>query len=340
MFMAVVKANAYGHGAIEVSKTAEAAGADFLGVASLGEAIEIRSALIKLPILVLSEVPIEYVERLINAQITPTVYTYELASAISDIAHQKNVKVNVHIKIDTGMGRVGIGYKEATDLAKKISSLPNIVIEGIFTHFSTADDLENNFINDQFEKFLSVIEELKAVGIDPAIKHCANSAATIFFPKTHLDMVRIGIAMYGLPPVSKTNEPIDLLPVLSFKTKVLYLKDVPANTPLSYGAAYVTKDQTRIVTLPVGYADGLSRALSNRGIVMINGKKYPIVGKVTMDMILVDTGHDKIEKGAEAVIIGEQHGQKITADDIAGLDETINYEVVAGIGKRVPRVYI
>jgi len=338
--MAIVKANAYGHGAIEIAKTAELAKADYLGVASLGEALELRSSSVKSPILVLSEIDHAYVERVIDAKITQTVYTYELAQLLSDTAKQKSARAKIHIKIDTGMSRVGVLPDKALDLVKRISVLPNIEIEGVFTHFAKADDKKGDFTGRQFRIFMEVIDAIRALGIKIPIVHAANSAAMLNFPQTHLDMVRIGICMYGLQPFeTKEKKKIKIDPVLSFKTKVLYIKEVPKNTSVSYGAAYYTKKKTKIATLPVGYADGLSRGMSNRGAVLIRGKRYPIVGSVTMDMIMVETGRDKIEIGDEAVIIGRQVKEEITADEIALLDETINYEVVCGIGKRVPRIY-
>ncbi|MCX5748782.1 MAG: alanine racemase [Candidatus Saganbacteria bacterium] len=339
-FMAIVKANAYGHGAVEVSKAAEKARVDYLGVATLGEALELRSAYIKTPILILSETPAAYLERLLDAGLTQTVYTFHQAQALSDIAGQKKKTAKIHIKLDTGMGRVGMLLNDAVATAVRISSLPNIFIEGIFTHFSKADDPGSPFTAKQFGSFMKTVGLLKKEGIDPPIKHAANSAAALFFPETHLDMVRIGICMYGLFPSSKRLKRPWLQPVLSFKTKVLYLKEVEKGTPLSYGAAYRTTKRTKIATLPVGYADGLSRGLSGKGSVIIRGKKRPIVGNVTMDMTLIDADNDKIEMGDDAVIIGSQGKQTITADEIARLDGTINYEVICGIGKRVPRVYI
>jgi alanine racemase len=339
-FMAIVKANAYGHGAIEVSKAAESANVDYFGVASLGEAIELRSASIKSPILILSEIPHACVEVLIHADITQTVYTFELAQLLSNIAKQEGKKAKIHVKIDTGMGRVGILPENAVSLIKKIVSLPNLFIEGIFTHFSRADDISSDFTMDQFNKFLAVVNAVKSEGIDIPISHAANSAAMLNFPKTHLDMVRVGICMYGLEPFEKKNIDIELKPVLTFRTKVLYIKEVPVGTPLGYGATFYTKSKTQIATLPVGYADGLSRSLSNKGSVIIRDKRFPIVGTVTMDMIMVDIGFDKIKIGDDVVIIGRQESEMISASEIARLDETINYEVLCSIGKRVPRIYL
>ncbi len=336
--MAIVKANAYGHGSVEIAKAAETAGADYFGVASLGEALELRSSSIKTPILILSETDHSHIERVLDADITQTVYTLELAQLLSDTASHKRKKAKVHVKIDTGMSRVGVLPENARSLIEKIIRLPGIELEGIFTHFAKADDPDSGFTMEQFGKFNKIIESLKAGGIKVPILHAANSAAMINFPETRLDMVRIGICLYGLKP-SADNKGPEIEPVLYFKTKVLYIKEVPENTPVSYGASYHTSKRTKIATLPVGYADGLSRGLSNKGSVIIKGKKYPIAGNVTMDMTMVEVGSDKIEIGDEAVLIGRDGNEEITVGEIAGLDGTINYEVVCGIGKRVPRLY-
>ncbi len=339
-FMAVVKANAYGHGAVEVAKAAESAGADRLGVATLGEALEIRSSMIKTPVLILSETDRHYLERLFDADITPTVYTLETARSLSDLAVQKKKKIDIHIKIDTGMGRVGVIYTDAVRLVKEISALPGIGIEGIFTHFAKADEKSSDMTMVQFRRFTSILDELERSGIRPTIRHAANSAASVLFPETQLDMVRVGIFMYGLCPAEGVGASMGLKPVLSFRTKVLYQKRVPKGMTLSYGASYVTDKDTSIATLPVGYADGVPRSLSNKGCVLINGKRYPIAGKVTMDMVLIDTGDDKINIGDDAVVIGQSGDASISADEVASMDGTINYEVLCGIAKRVPRVYV
>lgn len=337
--MAIVKANAYGHGSVEVARAASMAGADYFGVASLGEALELRSSSIGAPILILSETHHAHIERVIDAGITQTVYTPELAQLLSDMSSHKGVKAKVHVKIDTGMSRVGVLPDKAEDLIERIASLPSLELEGIFTHFAKADDRESGFTLEQFEIFKRITSSLRAKGIKPPILHAANSAAMVNFPATRLDMVRIGIMMYGLKPLEQNGSCPELEPVLSFKSKVLYIKEVPENTPVSYGASYFTSKSSRIATLPVGYADGLSRGLSNKGSVLIRGKKYPIAGNVTMDMTMVDVGSDKIETGDEAVIIGADGNESITATDLAKLDGTINYEVVCGIGKRVPRLF-
>lgn len=336
-FMAVVKANAYGHGSVAVSRAAIEAGADYLAVANLREALELREAGILSPILILTESPTSVMDDVLHYNFTQTVYSFSEAKAFSDEAALRNKIGKVHIKVDTGMGRVGVQPSEAAALSKKIRSLPNLEAEGVFTHFAKAEEHTDSFTKSQFEKFLKVVSSIPKI----KFRHAANSAATLMHPETHLDMVRVGLMMYGMLPAanSKTLNKLSLKPALSFKTRVVYVKRVAAGTPLSYGGVYVTKQDTYVATLPVGYADGYSRRLSNKGYVLINGKLYKVSGRVSMDMILIDVGQDRIQVGDEAVLIGEQGEQIISADQVAELSDTINYEVVCGIGKRVPRIY-
>lgn len=334
-FMAVVKANAYGHGAVAVSQAASEAGADHLAVAHLKEALELREAGVVHPILILTESPTSVMDEIVHYKLTQTIYSYSEAKALSDEAVKRKSTAKVHVKVDTGMGRVGALPSEAAALIQKISSLPNLEIEGLFTHFARAEEQADTYTKDQYEKFKALLPKFPNI----KIKHAANSAGTLFHPETHLDMVRVGIMMYGLLPQGNSHRSIKLLPALSLKTRVVYTKRVPAGTPLSYGGIFTTKKETTIATLPVGYADGYSRRLSNRARILINGKRYPVVGNITMDMILVDAGDDKVQVGDEAVLIGNQGAESISADEIAGLLDTISYEVVCSIGKRVPRIY-
>ena len=334
-FMAVVKANAYGHGAAAVSRAAVDAGAHYLAVANLKEAMELREAGILSPILILTESPTSVVDEILHYDLTQTIYSFVEAKALSDEAEKRRKNARVHVKIDTGMGRVGVAPSEAFAFISKVSSLPGLKLEGIFTHFAKAEDLHDNFTQTQFEKFKQISSRVPEI----PIKHCANSAAVIFHPETHMDMVRVGLMMYGLYPQGNSRRFIELKPALSFKSRVTYLKRVPAQTALSYGGTYLTARETSIATIPVGYADGFSRRLSNRGQVIINGKRYPVVGKVTMDLTLVNVGDAGVHLGDEAILIGEQNGQMISADEIAELEDTISYEVICGIGKRVPRIY-
>jgi len=334
-FMAVTKANAYGHGAAAVSRAAVEAGADYLGVANLREALELREAGILSPILILTESPTSVTDEIIQHGLTQTIYSFSEAKALSDEADKRKKPVRVHIKIDTGMGRVGVAPSEATAFITKVSSLPGLSIEGVFTHFAVAEDPEDHFTRQQFEKFQQIASKLQNI----PLRHSANSAAVLFHPETHLDMVRVGLMMYGLYPQGNSRRLINLKPALSFKSRITYLKKVPAGTPISYGRTYVTAFETTVATIPVGYADGYSRRLSNRGQVIIRGRRYPIVGNVTMDLVMVNVGEAKVEVGDEVILIGEQNGQLISADEIANLEGTISYEVVCSIGKRVPRIY-
>lgn len=334
-FMAVVKANAYGHGSIAVSRAAAEAGADHLAVANLKEALELREAGTQLPILILTESPTSVMDEIVEHRLTQTVYSYSEAKALSDEAVKRGRKVPVHIKMDTGMGRVGVQPSEVIALYNKIISLPNLIVEGIFTHFAKAEEHGDSYTKQQFEKFQSIIARLEVV----KIKHAANSAATLFHPETHLDMVRIGLMIYGIYPAGGAHRSIALRPALSFKTRVVYLKRVPRETSLSYGGTYVTSGETTIATLPVGYADGYSRRLSNRSQVLIKGKRFPVVGRISMDMTLVDIGDAKIDVGDEAMLIGTQGMETISVDEIARLEDTVSYEIICGIGKRVQRIY-
>jgi alanine racemase len=334
-FMAVVKANAYGHGAIAISRAAVDAGADRLAVANLKEALELREAGIISPVLILTESPTSVMDEIVQYDLSQTIYSYSEAKVLSDEAFKRNKTACVHVKVDTGMGRVGVPPSEAVAFITKISSLPNLQLEGVFTHFAKAEDPKDSFTDEQFQKFKQVISKVKHI----PIKHSANSAAVLFHPETHLDMVRVGLMLYGLYPQGNSRRLLNLKPALSFKSRVSYLKRVPAGTALSYGCTYVATSETTIATVPVGYADGFSRRLSNRGHVLIKGKRFPVVGRVTMDLTMVNVGDAKIEVGDEVVLIGEQNGQAISADEIANLEETISYEVVCGIGKRVARIY-
>ncbi|MFC1559610.1 alanine racemase [Candidatus Margulisiibacteriota bacterium] len=333
-FMAVVKANAYGHGAVEISKAAIDAGIDYLSVANIHEALELKDAGIDFPILILSEITKENVSDLVKNGFSQTVYTYELAEALSKEAEKQKRKVKVHFKVDTGMGRVG-ATDNAAELIKKVSALKGIELEGIFTHLARGEE-PNGFTKEQIDKFLKV---LKDAGVKAPLIHAANSAGTLYNKFAHLDMVRIGLSMYGLYPPGSKKDTVDLKPVMSFKTKVGFVKRVPKGTPISYGSTFVTDKETNIATLPVGYADGFSRALSNKGKVLIKGKEFPVVGRVCMDLTLVNSYDEKVSIGDEVVLIGKQGKEEITTDEVADLEGTVNYEVVCGIGKRVPRIY-
>src|SRR3989344_6474540 len=288
-FMAVVKANAYGQGAVAVARAAVEAGADYLGVANLKEALELREAGVLSPVLILTESPTSVADEVVQHGLTQTIYSYSEAKAFSEEAEKRKKPARVHIKIDTGMGRVGVPPSEAMAFINKVSSLPGLVLEGIFTHFAKAEDPADKFTADQFQKFQRIAER----GSSIPVKHCANSAAALFHRETHLDMVRVGLMMYGLYPQGNSRRLITVRPALAYKSRIAYLKKVRAGTPLSYGSTYVTPTETTIATIPVGYADGFSRRLSNRGQVIIRGQRYPVVGQVTMDLIMINAGESK-----------------------------------------------
>ena len=304
-------------------------------MANLKEALELREAGITSPILILTESPTSVMDEIIQYDLSQTIYSFTEAQALSEEAQKRNKSACVHVKIDTGMGRVGVRPSEANAFIAKLSSLPGLKLEGVFTHFAKAEDPDDSFTKEQFQKFSRLISKIDNI----PIKHSANSAGVLFHPETHLDLVRVGLMMYGLYPQGNSRRVINLKPALSFKSRVAYLKKVPAGTPLSYGCTYTVPQETNIATIPVGYADGFSRRLSNRGQVIIRGQRFPVVGRVTMDLTLVDVGSSNVAVGDEVVLIGEQNGQIISADEVAALEDTISYEVVCGIGKRVPRIY-
>lgn len=342
--MAVVKADAYGHGAFELSKVFLKYGADRLAVATIDEAEQLRLQGIDNPILILGCTHFSRIEDIVKYDITQAVFTYDVAKLISDEAIKQNKVAKIHIKIDTGMGRIGfMPNSEAVEIIQKINKLKNLQIEGIFTHFATADEKDKDFTYEQFNKFNSIIHSIELKGISIPVKHCANSAGIMELPEMHLNMVRPGIILYGMYPSNEVDKSkLKLMPVLSLKASVVYVKEVPKGTSISYGRTYITEKDTKIATIPIGYADGYSRLLSSKGSVIINGKKAPIVGRVCMDQMMVDvTEIDDVQIGDEVTLIGGYNSKEsITAEDIASMIGTINYEVTCMISKRIPRVYI
>lgn len=340
LLMAVVKANAYGHGAIEVSKAAIESGVNRLGVAFAEEGVELREAGISVPIQILSEVSLETVDLVLAYDLIPTVYTREVAGKLSKAAKTHGRKVKVHVKVDTGMNRLGLFPEETLDFLSCLRSLENIEVEGIFTHFALADNSQSSYTRVQFEKFKKLISELENKGFKIPIKHAANSAATMLFKETHLDMVRIGVALYGLHPSSSTRKILDLKPVLIWKAKVSFVKTLEAGEGVSYGLTYRVPKKTQIATIPLGYADGYTRLLSNKSEVLVNGKRAPVVGNICMDHLMINAGNiPDVVKGTEVVLIGKQKNEEISSDEIASILGTINYEVVCMIDRRIPRVY-
>jgi len=353
--MAVVKANGYGHGAVEAARTALQNGAAALGVARLHEAVQLREAGLEAPILIFGYSPLESVDTLIDCELTQTVYSARTAAAMAEQADRRGKKIKIHIKVDSGMGRLGLLLADAAGARPEknaaaaclrevgtISRLAGLAVEGIFTHFATADSADKSYANRQLERFLDFLAILRREGLNPPLAHAANSGALIDMPESHLDMVRPGIATYGLYPSAEVKKNrVDLMPVMALKSRIIHLKKVPAGFSISYGSTYRTEKNTTIATVPVGYADGLNRLLSSAGHMLVGGQKVPIVGRVCMDLTMLDVGAlAGAAIGDEVVVFGKQAHAAITADEIASRINTINYEIVTSITGRVPRVYL
>lgn len=351
-FMAVVKADAYGHGAIEVSRHAQNSGADFLGVARIEEGIKLRDEGIRIPILVFCPADPHHVMMAAEKDITITIASHSTASLISEIAVKSNSTVKAHLKIDTGMGRIGLlpsGYSEKfgfwdfdeKDVERiiKTVSLPNIIFEGIFTHFSSSDD-DATYTNSQYAAFTRLLDRLESHGVSFSIRHAANSAAIFKHPNTHLDMVRSGIAFYGLSPFSGSDSDLGLIPSMSLKSRIIHLKKIPKNFSVSYGCTWKSDSERIIATVPVGYADSYSRVFSSRAHMLVMGKRAPVVGRVCMDLTMIDVSHiPDASVGSEVVVFGRQLGAEVSADELAALSGTINYEIVCGLTSRVHKIY-
>jgi alanine racemase len=353
--MVAVKANAYGHGLEAVARRALAAGADALGVARLPEALQLRGAGVDAPVLIFGYTPPDRIGDVLGPDLIQAVYSLETARAYSQVASTLGAAVRLHLKVDTGMGRLGMlpqarhraepamGVRnEAVEEVIQIKRLPGLHLEGVFTHFASSDSADKSYADEQFKRFTTFLDELKRAGIEFDVRHAANSGAIIDMPQTHLDMVRAGISLYGLHPSDEVDRnAVDLKPAMRIKARIVHVKAVPAGFAVSYGMTHRTTRSTVIATVPIGYADGYSRLLSNRGSMLVNGRRAPIVGRVCMDLTMIDVGH--ISGAAledEVVILGRQGDEEISADEIAGLLNTINYEVVSSITARVPRIYL
>ena len=336
--MAIVKADAYGHGAVEVAKTALYNGANWLGVAIIDEAIELRKNNIFEPILILGNTIEHKLLQVIKYNITQTIFSYSMAKKLSDEATKIKKSVDIHIKIDTGMCRLGfLPNDETIEEIIKIKNLPYINITGIFTHFATSDIEDKSFTKDQFKKYKYVVDKLKEKGFNNIIKHISNSGAILDLKEYNFDMVRAGIILYGMYPSNEVLKSIPLKPAMSLKTHISYVKEIDANLSVSYCRTYFTNKKTKIATIPVGYADGYARLLSNKARVFVNGYYANVVGNICMDQFMIDVTHIPDVKEGDVVVL---MGQGILAEELASLQNTINYEIVCNIGKRVPRVYI
>ncbi|WP_302610245.1 alanine racemase [uncultured Mitsuokella sp.] len=334
---AVVKADAYGHGALAVARVAVEAGASYLAVATLGEAIELREAGFTTPILLLGLVLPDEARDIVDYDVTQVICELPLAEAISKEAVRQNKTAKVHLKVETGMGRIGIRPEEIGALAAAVKKLPNIEIEGMFSHFAMADCKDKTYTKGQLEKFEQALAEVKKAGVDLKLRHIAESAAILEIPEAHYDMVRAGVIQYGMWPSEEVTHPIDLKPVMKLCAKVVFLKTVHKGESIGYGRQFIAERESRIATLPIGYADGYIRAYSNGGSVSFGGRRAPIAGRVCMDQVMVDvTDLPDIKEGDTAVLFGDED---ITADEAAKWLNTINYEVTCLVSPRVPRVY-
>jgi alanine racemase len=340
--MAVVKADGYGHGAVPIARAALEAGAAWLGVALVEEGVELREAGIDAPVLVLSEPTPDAAVAVVSNRLTPVVYTpggiEALAKAVADRGDGE--MLSVHLKVDTGMHRVGAPVDQVVALAQRVMDRDELILEGVCTHFAVADEPDDPYTAAQLDRFLAVLEDLDEAGLRPPIVHAANSAGLLAFPDARLDLVRVGIAIYGIPPVPDLADRVALRPALSLKARVSHVKTLDAGARLSYGLRYELDRRARIATVPIGYADGVPRNLAAvGGEVLIGGNRRPVAGTVTMDQLMVDVGDDDVAVGDEVVLIGRQGDAEVTAQEWAERLGTIAYEIVCGIGPRVPRTY-
>lgn len=339
--MAVVKANAYGHGAIHVSKAVLSAGAHALGVALPEEGMELREAGLHAPIFVFSLALPEQARIFIEYNLIPTICHLETARAFAELGKRNNSLMPVMVKVDTGMGRIGLRPEETINFIKQIADLPGLKVQGVYTHLAKADSFDKTYTHYQINQFQETLRQIKAAGIKLSWISAANSAAILELEEAHFNLVRPGIILYGLPPSSEIKPRVKLLPAMQFKTKIVFIKEVPAGTSIGYGGTYITPQRTFIATLPVGYADGYSRHLSNKAHVLIGGKRRKVVGTVCMDQVMVDVGPaGDVHIGEEVVLFGRQGEEEITVTELADLAGTINYELVCAISSRVPRVYL
>lgn len=344
--MAVIKADGYGHGAIPISRELEKLDIDYIAVAIYQEGVLLRKEGVKTPILVLGNTPKEAYRDLIKYDLAQTVYSVKMGKALEVVARENKTRIRIHIKIDTGMGRIGVraigtSASETVERLMPLLNQPHLDVEGIFTHFSKADEVEREYTLEQIRLFDNLIHEMEVKGVKPELVHCSNSAGLINYHEANYNMVRAGIALYGLYPSEEMKPLINLKPVLSVISRIVFVKEAKAGEKISYGGIYTTTRDSRIATIPIGYADGYSRALSNKGHVVIHGQYAPVIGRVCMDMLLVDVTDIKgVVENDEVYLIGGTNDCQVTVDDLAKHMHTINYEVVCLIGKRVPRVYV
>jgi alanine racemase len=334
--LAVVKANAYGHGAVPVARAALEAGAWGLGVATVDEGVELRRAAVTAPVLVLGSLRPEETDRAVAHELRVTVSEAGVAEAANRSAAARGTTARLHLKVDTGMGRIGVPQHDARALARRLTALAHAVLEGVYTHFASADDIDVGASAAQLERFREALAALERDGIRPPLRHAANSAATLALPASHFDLVRCGIALYGIAPAPHLRGQATLRPAMRVRARVVHRKRVPAGTPIGYGGVYRAPRETTIATLPIGYADGYPRLAGEHGTVLLRQRRVPIAGRISMDQITVDAGDTPVELG-DAV---ELWGDGIPVEDVADAAHTIAYEVLARTARRLPRIYL
>lgn len=338
---AVVKADGYGHGALASARAAIEAGATWMAVATVEEGKDLRASGVRVPVLLLSEPsPMEMIE-VVDAGLTPTVYSGEGLAAAEAAASHRKITLNVQVKINTGMNRVGVDPVDVVLLAQAIADKPSVRLQGLWTHCAVADEPEDPFTDQQLDRFDAAVAAVRAAGHEVEMVHAANSAAALAFPRSHYDMVRIGIASYGIAPDEVLSDVVQLRPAMTIRSAVAMVRTVQAGDRLSYGLRWQASETTTIATIPIGYADGIRRRTSQvGGQVLIGGERRPMVGTVTMDQLMVDCGPDsKVKAGDEVILLGSQGDEQITANEIGGWLDTIGYEVVCDVESRVPRRY-
>jgi alanine racemase len=336
----VVKADAYGHGAVRISQQAADCGVDMLGVATLDEGKELRSAGIELPILILSPVLREELDEVLENELAVSASSVEFAIAASAEALRRGTICRMHVEVDTGMGRAGLPMDSAVDEINRMAAMDGLELEGIFTHFP-ASDVDSDYTGEQIGSFKAILDELSDAGITFDYVHTANSAAIVNFPASHFNMIRPGLLVYGHSPSLTLRDKVDVRPVLSFKSRILLVREIPAGSSVSYGRTFIAPSDMTIGVIAAGYGHGMSHRVSNRGEVLFRGASVHIVGRVTMDMTMIDlTGFDDPASGEEVVIFGRQGEMELSVDDVAGWDGSLNYEVLCRISKRVVRIYM
>lgn len=339
--MAAVKADAYGHGLLEVAELAVAHGVEHFGVARPEEGIQLRKHGIEASILVFGGFFDDNIDQLLQHDLELTLFDLPRARLLSDRARRRNQVAKVHIKVDTGMGRVGVPWQQVVDFTKQILELENIEVVAVYTHFAASDSEDKTFAVKQLQRFKTAIDELEKEGIRIPLKHAANSGAVLDMPDSYFDLVRPGVSLYGYYPSLETSGSIPLKPAMRVKSRVIAIKEVQAETPISYNMTYHTKERTKIATVSIGYGDGYNRLLSNKGEALIGGRRYPVVGRVCMDQITVDVGPDSaVEVGDEVVLLGPQGREEITIWEMCNKLNTIPYEVTCWFSARLPKVFI